>query len=164
MGKETSAAAVILPCEDLAHPSLDCILQRALQSLGADIPPRALTAEELRRLSIPMFYDLQTWWVSTRRHELAALGLPLHLFDAVTVPASLRDKFVMSDGGELRFFDSKLAAEDAAENAMLHSIGPINAAYSAATGKPLPIAHVGVAASEAVPLVTPASAQLLQHN
>lgn len=109
-----------------------------------------------------MYYDLQTWWVSTRRFELAALGLPLHLFDALAVPAALRDKFVMSDGGELTFFDTKSAAEDAAELAMLRSIGPINAAYSAATGKPLPIAHVGVVASEAAPLATPARMNLFE--
>lgn len=53
----------------------------------------------MHRLSLPMLDGLQTWWATTQREDLARLGEPMGLFDPLAVPAFLRHKFVVSDGG-----------------------------------------------------------------
>ena len=135
---------------------LDALLAQSLQSLGIIEPPRPLTADEVHRLPLTMLDILRTWWASTQRDELTKLGLALGLFDPRTVPANLRHKFVVFDSGEpqYRYFDTEYAAFDASESIMRRDIGPINAAYYAATDSSLPVPHVGVVAEEDVPLVT----------
>jgi len=85
--------------------------------------------------------DLQAWWVSTQRCELTASGLPLQLFETHAVPESLTRqvrRVRQGYGGNCVFRQQVRRELSAAETAMLRNIGPIKAAYYAATGAPLP--------------------------
>jgi hypothetical protein len=132
---------------ELCVPSLSVedALTQAHQSLGVSGPlRRALTEDEVRRLPLPILRGLRMSWETTQREELARLGQPLGLFDPATVPADARNKFATADAGELHLFDTLEAAKDASENVMLRDVGPINAAYGAATGEELPPPHTGL--------------------
>ena len=138
-----------------SNESLISVLSRSLHSLGISGPPRALTWDEVTLLSMSYFDELQMVWVETQQSELIRLGRPLGLFNADTVPEHLRNKFVVADSGSLQFFDTHRSAGDAAQIVMMREIGPLNAAYCAATDKPLPTSHVGYVASEESSLVAP---------
>ena len=87
---------------------------------------------------------------------MAALGEPLHLFDAATLPAEMRNSVVLAaDRGAMQKQDSKSAAFAAARRVMLRDIGPINAPYFAAADKPLPVSNFGPAPEAMAPLLQP---------
>ena len=81
------------------------------------------------------------------------------MFNDATVPSFLRGKFAVADRGELRIFETRLAALDAAYAAMQRDVGPINAAYLAATDEMLPTPFIALVDDndddEEIPLVAP---------
>jgi len=135
---------------------LENVRMQVMHHVGIIGQPRAVTWEELLRLPMPMKRKLKSAWAATQRSELLELGLPLHLFDSITVPGELRNKFVVADGGVLRWFDSEDSAFTAAKDKILQDLGPFNAAYFAAADEPLPTPHFGeVSESDAAMMLKP---------
>lgn len=142
---------------------LEDALTQAHKGLGIAGPLRALTEDEVRRLPLPILRGLRLSWETAQREELARLGQPLGLFDPATVPADARFKFATADAGELRLFDTLEAAKDASESIMLRDVGPINAAYGAATGEELPPPHTGLVVDDDAPLIAPVRMDLFEE-